>query len=267
MHQIKKEDNELNNKLKFILFIVTKILVILAIFQFNINGNSSVTHEVFNEEFTLNKKTIYLTFDDGPSFKVTDNVLDILKENEVNATFFLIGNQIQGKEDVVKRIYDEGNAIGLHTYTHKINKIYSSDDAFIEEMIKCRNEINRVIGVSPNIIRFPCGSDRRLNPTNLKKLHNKGFKIYDWDLDNTDGMNPNLSPDVLYRKAIKGSENRNNIILLLHCTDMQKNTCKALPRIIEYYKSKGYEFKIITEDTPELFFHMKGKAFKNECGC
>ncbi|ETJ25521.1 Polysaccharide deacetylase, partial [human gut metagenome] len=78
----------------------------------------------------------------------------------------------------------------------------------------------------------------------------------------TDGMNPKLCPDTLYRKAIKGCENRNSIILLLHCTDMQKNTCKALPEIIKYYKSKGYEFRVITEDTPELFFHMKGKAFK-----
>lgn len=267
MHQITKEENKLQNKWKFILFLGINILVILAICKYNINSTYSLTHKVFNENLTLNKKTIYLTFDDGPSCKVTDNVLDILKENEVNATFFLIGNQIKGKEDVVKRIYYEGNAIGLHTYTHKISKIYSSDDTFIQEMIECRNEINRVIGVSPNIIRFPCGSDKRLNPNNLKKLHDKGFKIYDWDLDNTDGINPKLSPDVLYRKAIKGSENRNNIILLLHCTDMQKNTCKALPRIIKYYKSKGYEFKVISEDTPELYFHMKGKAFKNKCSC
>ncbi len=177
---------------------------------------------------SIRKKTIYLTFDDGPSSKVTNSVLDVLKENKVHATFFLIGNQIEGKEDVVKRIYDEGNGIGLHTYTHKIRKIYSSEDAFIKEMIKCRDEINKAIGISPNIIRFPCGSNKRLNKKYLKRLHDEGFKIYDWDLDNTDGLNSRLSPDTLYRKAIKGSENRQNIILLLHCTDMHKNTCKAL---------------------------------------
>ncbi|WP_338423236.1 polysaccharide deacetylase family protein [Clostridium beijerinckii] len=235
----------------------------------NININSNLCDLVFNEDVTLNekisehkKKIIYLTFDDGPSSKVTNSVLDVLKENKVHATFFLIGNQIEGKEDVVKRIYDEGNGIGLHTYTHKIRKIYSSEDAFIKEMIKCRDEINKAIGISPNIIRFPCGSNKRLNKKYLKRLHDEGFKIYDWDLDNTDGLNSRLSPDTLYRKAIKGSENRQNIILLLHCTDMHKNTCKALPQIIKYYKSKGYEFKVITEDTPELYFHMRGKLFK-----
>ncbi|NFN94474.1 polysaccharide deacetylase [Clostridium botulinum] len=249
-------------KLKYILFVGISLLFILTIYKYNLNSIYALSDKVFNEDVTLNKKIMYLTFDDGPSYKVTNNVLDILKENEVNATFFLIGNQIKGKEDVLKRIHDEGNGIGLHTYTHQIKKIYSSDNAFIQEMIKCRNEINRVIGISPNIIRFPCGSNKHLNRNNLKKLHDKGFKIYDWDLDNTDGLNPNLSPDILYRKAIKGSENCQNIILLLHCTDMHKNTCKALPKIIKYYKSKGYEFKVITEDTPELYFHMKSKAFK-----
>lgn len=269
MRQVTKEENKLRIKSKHILFFLAGIFFILTIFIDNININSNLCDLAFNEDVTLNekisehkKKTIYLTFDDGPSSKVTNDVLDVLKENKVNATFFLIGNQIEGKEDVVKRIYDEGNGIGLHTYTHKIRKIYSSEDAFIKEMIKCRDEINKAIGISPNIIRFPCGSNKRLNKKYLKRLHDEGFKIYDWDLDNTDGLNSRLSPDTLYRKAIKGSENRQNIILLLHCTDMHKNTCKALPQIIKYYKSKGYEFKVITEDTPELYFHMRGKLFK-----
>ena len=269
MKQVTKEENKLKNKLKYILFFLVNILFILTIFKDNISSTYAFSDMAFNENVTSNekitehkKKIIYLTFDDGPSYKVTNNVLDILKENGVNATFFLIGNQIKGKEDVVKRISDEGNGIGLHTYTHKIRKIYSSEDVFIQEMINCRNEINKVIGVSPNIIRFPCGSNKHLNKNYLKKLHDKGFKIYDWDLDNSDGLNSKLSPDTLYRKAIKGSENRQNIILLLHCTDMHKNTCKSLPQIIKYYKSKGYEFQVITEDTPELYFHMKSKTFK-----
>ncbi|MGN0144917.1 MAG: polysaccharide deacetylase family protein, partial [Clostridium sp.] len=145
----------MKNKSKYILILGISILFVFTIYKYNINTTYSSSDNVFNENAALNNKTIYLTFDDGPSYKVTNKVLDVLKENEVNATFFLIGNQIKGKEDVVKRIYNEGNGIGLHTYTHKINKIYSSDDAFMKEMIECRNEINRVIGISPNIIRFP----------------------------------------------------------------------------------------------------------------
>ncbi|WP_243145826.1 polysaccharide deacetylase family protein [Clostridium chromiireducens] len=203
------------------------------------------------------KKIIYLTFDDGPSSKVTSTVLDILKENRVKATFFLIGNQIKGREAVVKRIYNEGNSIGLHSYTHNYEKIYSDENNFIKEMVACRNEINKVVGISPNIIRFPGGSHKRLSYSFLKKLHERNFKVYDWNLENSDGLKPKTAPDELYLKAIKGSEKKDNSILLLHCTDNHQNTCKALPRIIKYYKSKGYEFRTITEETKELYFPIK----------
>lgn len=244
------------------------ILFVIFIFEENVSGIPISPNIISNDDSEMSKKTvgdrkkiIYLTFDDGPSFKVTDKVLDILKENEVNATFFLIGSQIEGREDVVKRIHDEGNSIGLHTHSHKFNNVYSSEDKFIQEMLVCRIEINNVLGVSPNIIRFPGGSSKHLSNHALKKLHDNNFKIYDWNLDNSDGLNPKLSPYKLYTKAIKGSENLSNIILLLHCTDMNKNTCVALPQIIEYYKSQGYEFKTITEDTPELYFPISRKTF------
>ena len=218
------------------------------------------SNEIVEEEKAVainNKKIIYLTFDDGPSSKVTNNVLDILKENKVKATFFLIGNQIKGREAVVKRIYNEGNSIGLHSYTHNYDKIYNDEDDFIEEMIDCRNEINKVVGIKPNIIRFPGGSHKRLSNSFLKKLHNRNFKVYDWNLENSDGLKPKTSPCELYEKAINGSEKKDKIILLLHCTDNHQNTCKALPKIIEYYKSKEYEFRVVTEETKELYFPIK----------
>jgi peptidoglycan/xylan/chitin deacetylase (PgdA/CDA1 family) len=203
------------------------------------------------------KKIIYLTFDDGPSYKITNKVLDVLEENQVKATFFLIGSQIKDKEDVVKRIYNEGHSIGLHTYTHNFRKIYCNEDKFIQEMMVCRNEIQEVIGIAPNIIRFPGGSYKHLSKSYLKKLHDNNFRVYDWNMDNCDGLNPKSQPYNLYVKAIKGSDKFDNIILLLHCTDMNKNTCKALPEIIKYYKSQGYEFKGITDETAELYFPIK----------
>ncbi|EKQ57387.1 MULTISPECIES: polysaccharide deacetylase family protein [unclassified Clostridium] len=207
-----------------------------------------------NKIVTNNKKKIvYLTFDDGPSHKVTSNVLDILKEKKVKATFFLIGNQIKGREDIVKRIYNEGNSLGLHSYTHNYKKLYDNDDSFIKEMIDCRKEIQRVVGISPDIIRFPGGSYRRMSRNLLKRLHDNNFKVYDWNMDNCDGLKPQNSPDELFTKATSGSENKDSIILLLHCTGSNQNTCTALPKIIEYYKSHGYEFKVITKETKELY--------------
>ncbi|WDC83244.1 polysaccharide deacetylase family protein [Caloramator sp. mosi_1] len=81
-------------------------------------------------------KTVYLTFDDGPSYKITNQILDVLKQKEVKATFFLIGNKVEERKEVVKRIYYEGHSIGLHSYTHKMKQIYKSEDNFIEEMKK-----------------------------------------------------------------------------------------------------------------------------------
>lgn len=254
----------MKHKLKRILFIFVIIFLIISIFEVNISSVNASINKLTNEQIVENEKItkhkekiIYLTFDDGPSYKVTNKVLDILKENEVQATFFLIGDQIKDKEDVVKRIHEEGNGIGLHTYTHNFNKIYSDEDKFIQEMIICRRAINETIGVSPNIIRFPGGSYKHLSKNYLKKLHDNKFKVYDWNAENSDGLKPQIEPYNLYTKAIKGSNELESIVLLLHCTDMNKNTCQALPKIIKYYKSNEYEFKIITEETAELYFPIK----------
>jgi peptidoglycan-N-acetylglucosamine deacetylase len=250
----------MKNKLKYVLFILVSLFLIIPIFEEDMSSVYVLNNEKSTENVSSNnndKKIIYLTFDDGPSYKVTNNVLDILKENEVKATFFLIGNQIKDKEDVVKRIYDGGHSIGLHTYTHNFRKIYCDEDKFIQEMMSCRNEIEEVIGIAPNIIRFPGGSYKHLSKSYLKKLHDNNFRVYDWNMDNCDGLNPKIQPYNLYTKAIKGSDKMDNIILLMHCTDMNKNTCNALPQIISYYKLHGYEFKLITDDTAELYFPMK----------
>ena len=247
-----------NNNIKFLLYFIT---IFFMIFDFNKNvlaivQNTPIPIKDLNisiKKVTDEKKLIYLTFDDGPSI-ITDKVLDILKENNVKATFFIIGNQIKGFENVVKRIHDDGHGIGLHTYTHKFKLIYSSRDTFIEEMLHCRNEINKITGTSSNIIRFPGGSSKRLTKAYLNKLHSYNYKIYDWNIVTLDGINPKTSPNELYREAIINDKELSSIILLLHCDYMHINTYKALPKIIKYYKEKGYEFKTISDDTPELYF-------------
>jgi peptidoglycan/xylan/chitin deacetylase (PgdA/CDA1 family) len=245
----------------FLCFIIT--LFIIFTYKENVIGfaiqNSAKPIKDLNasvKDGNQESKVIYLTFDDGPSI-ITDKVLDILKENDIKATFFIIGNQINGFENMVKRIHDDGHSIGLHTYTHKFKRIYSSSDIFIKEMLDCRNEINRLTGNSPNIIRFPGGSRNRLNDDYLNKLHSYNLKIYDWNMVTSDGLNPNTSPNQLFIDAIKGNEEISSIILLLHCDYMHINTCKALPKIIKYYKEKGYEFKSISQSTPELYFPIK----------
>ena len=204
-----------------------------------------------------NSKVVYLTFDDGPAGKVTNDVLDILKNNSVHATFFLIGCQIKDQEDLVKRIYDEGNSIWLHSMTHKKNSLYCSNEQFLKEMISTQELISTVVPIKPTILRFPFGCNNntyKISKSMVDLLHDNNLKIYDWNTDSGDGANPNSAPSTILKNA-KSTKDR--VILLMHCSYLSKNTVKALPSIIQYYKDNGYEFKTIDENTPEEFHFMK----------
>lgn len=228
-----------------------KNLIIMFITVLLLNFSSSV---LCDDEFLESKeKEIYLTFDDGPSGKVTSEILDILKSEGVPATFFIIGNQIDNQEDLILRMRDEGHSIGLHSYTHERNNLYSNNDGFINEMLKVQKRLYDVTGESYTILRFPFGSTNNtytLTASMVDLVHNNGFKIYDWTQDTLDGANPKSSPDSIYSHAIS---DKDSIVLLMHCANVNKTSPQALPQIIKYYKDKGYTFKKITEETPELY--------------
>lgn len=204
-------------------------------------------------------KVIYLTFDDGPAGKVTNNILDVLKENEVKGTFFLIGSQIKGQEDLVRRIYNEGHSIGLHSMTHKKNCLYCSNENFLKEMLDTQEVINSVISIKPNILRFPFGCNNntyKISQSMVDLLHENNLKIYDWNIDSGDGASPNSDPSIFIKNS---KSDKKRVILLMHCSYLSKNSVKALPEIIKYYKDNGYEFKVIDENTPEEFHFIKHK--------
>ncbi|MCE7700281.1 MAG: polysaccharide deacetylase [Methanobacterium paludis] len=202
------------------------------------------------------KKVVYLTFDDGPSETVTNNILDTLKRENVKATFFVIGYKLQGREDVLKRMKNEGHSIGLHTFTHDYKKIYSNDTAFMDEMNRSGRELKNIIGYSPKIIRFPSGSCGHMDESLLNKLHSTGYRIFDWNICLSDGIDYNTPVSKLYREGTTKCINPNRVFLLAHCSGENKNTCSALPKIIKYYKDLGYEFKTITTATPEYHFRI-----------
>lgn len=231
-------------------------LAFILVLCLSFNCICSVSNAKEPEEVSKENNIIYLTFDDGPSV-MTNKVLDVLMKNDVKATFFIIGNQIEDQENVLVRIKNEGHSMGLHTYTHDFKKIYSSNKAFINEMKLTQEYIKKVTGISPNIIRFPGGSRNHLDTKTLNLLHSYNFKIYDWNVDSQDGINPKTSPSKLFRKATKSDVNSEPIILLMHCDYMHENTYKALDKIIKFYKDSGYEFRVIDENTPEHYFPLK----------
>lgn len=244
---------KLNKLIRLILF---PLITICALNLFSISVYADANLE---QSENCDTKTIYLTFDDGPAGKITTSILDVLKENQVHATFFLIGEQIKGQEDLVKRIYSEGHSIGLHSMTHKKNSLYCSNEHFLQEMLEDQKLISSIVPIEPKILRFPFGSNNnsyRISQSMVDLLHDNDLKIYDWNADSGDGANPNLDPC----KMIKNSQsNKSRVILLMHCGYQSKNSIKALPGIIKYYKDCGYEFKTIDESTPEEFHIIKNK--------
>lgn len=239
----------------FKIFLVFFLITLLSL-------NSIISAHADEKYECENKKVIYLTFDDGPSGKITSNVLDILKEENVPATFFLIGEQIKGQEKLIQRMYDEGHSLGLHSMTHKKGSLYCSDENFLKEMLEVQDIINSIIDVKPQILRFPFGCNNnayKISQSMVNLLHENNLKIYDWNVDSGDGCNPNSSPETICKHSIS---DKNTIFLLMHCGYQSKNSVKALPLIIKYYKDNNYEFKAITEDTPEEFHFLKNHSKK-----
>jgi len=248
-----------------LLFIFASIIVCFMLTILPRINNKSCINEVFIPKITsLNDvsetKTsnfAYLTFDDGPTNVVTDAILDVLKKQNVKATFFVVGKEIEGREIILKRIYAEGHSIGLHTYSHNFKKIYRSPEEFICEMKKTCNKVKEVTGSTPNIIRFPGGSSKRLTSFTLDNIHKNSYKIYDWNVNICDGIDPNLSVSQLIKNSHTIKGHKNEAIILMHCNSNNKNTVKALPGIIEYYLNLGYKFKAITNATPEYYYKLK----------
>lgn len=196
-------------------------------------------------EAAKKKKTVYLTFDDGPS-ENTETVLDVLKENDVHATFFLIGSSItEDEEDTVKRIISEGNVIGVHTYSHKQNEIYASANSYLEDFKKAYEKIYEVTGLESKIFRFPWGSANnalgKIDKQVISTLESEGFQYYDWNVSAEDSVGTPTADSIL--QNIKKDYNKyNEAVVLMHDSSINQLTAKMLPQIIKLFKDEGYEF-------------------------
>lgn len=188
-------------------------------------------------------KTVCITFDDGPTDSTTPKVLDVLKDEGVRATFFVVGRQINGREKILKRTDEEGHSIGIHTYTHNYRQIYADKDALMKDIRKCREEITRVLPLYHGMIyRFPGGSF--LCPALRGAVTDAGYRYFDWNAAAGDAEG-NYLADRLYENTVATSKGKKDIILLLHDGVGYSETVKALPRIIRYYKENDYEFKTL----------------------
>ncbi len=224
-----------------------------------VTKNSAFAQQALEQQPQPEEKIVYLTFDDGPTGPVTEEILNVLAKEDVKATFFVVGKEIIQREEVLKRIAAEGHGIGLHTYSHNLRKIYASDEAFLQELEQVKTKINEVLGKEQewSIVRFPGGSSKRLTTRLLEELHEKGYRVYDWNVSLEDGVNPNLTPYQLFENAKKCSRNTTHKIILAHCNNNNQATAKALPQIIAYYREQGYRFDVIDEKAEEFYYKIK----------
>lgn len=209
---------------------------------------------------SMDKKYVYLTFDDGPTAKNTPLLLDKLKQLELPATFFVVGKLVDENPEVLKRIIDENHSIGLHTMSHNKNKCYASQNSFINENCELQKILKDKFNISTNLLRFPFGSQNfylRMDKNFVDKIHRNCFKVYDWHIDTFDAVKPNNSPETILSVCKKQFESRfkdnHHVIILMHTNSNNSNTINSLKLVKEYFTNLGYEFRKITDETPELF--------------
>ena len=206
-------------------------------------------------------KVIYLTFDDGPSSTITPSLLQILKEENVKATFFVI-NHSDSLNYLIKQEYDEGHTVALHSDTHEYSYVYSSVDNYFNDLTSIQNKVSGIIGIKPNIIRFPGGSSntvsRKYSPGIMsilsKEVLNRGFIYFDWNVSSEDAGGARTASQV-YNNVVNNLVYKNNVVLL-HDFESNYKTLNAIRDIIQYGKSHGYIFKAITKDTYPTRHHV-----------
>lgn len=204
-------------------------------------------------------KIVYLTFDDGPSQRTTE-ILDILKKYDIKATFFVLYNDSSQAREIIKRAYDEGHTIGVHSTSHSYKEIYKSVDSFLSDFEICFNYINEITGDLPSIFRFPGGSvnnyNKNVRKDIVKELSRRGFTYFDWNVSGEDATN-SYTEESIYNDVVMGCKGRTSSVVLLHDSSTKKETVAALERIIPDLLEQGYIFRPLDENVKPTVFKIE----------
>ena len=204
-------------------------------------------------------KRIALTFDDGPHPIYTPEILDILAEYDVKATFFVVGANEEGDLERMQKIVAAGHTLAIHSYSHDYKKIYASVEAYLEDFNQMFCQIYEATGVKPQIFRFPGGSVNSYNvgihQQLIAEMTRRGFVYFDWNVANGDAVFSKIQPSsTLTANALKGVGTARRAIILMHDSSAKTTTVEALPAIIEGYLEAGYSFAALTPSTRSVTF-------------
>ncbi|MCR5591141.1 MAG: polysaccharide deacetylase [Lachnospiraceae bacterium] len=197
-------------------------------------------------------KKVYLTFDDGPSSN-TAKILDILDKYGVKGNFFCVGTENEDLRKMYNRIVDEGHVLCMHSYSHKYNEIYSSVDAFTEDLDKIYSLLYEVTGKKPVGYRFPGGSSNSVSKIPMeefiKVLDERGITYYDWNVVAGDATNPMLPAEKIIENSLCDLNEYEEAMILFHDLYNKTSTVEALPEIIEAIQANGIPIVPIDDKT------------------
>lgn len=274
------------NKLKVALVILVVVLIILMIFtsiklvqMYNVsktkyaydlwinevNAQISAREEAEKARFApLNEeelerfnniykhqdnKRVFLTFDDGPSQAVTPYILDLLKQENIKASFFVLGVKAEANPDILKREYNEGHFIGNHGYSHKYKEIYATSQAVLDEYNKANQIIKDALGnqnYNSLVFRFPGGSSggpyHDVKKEAKELLKQNGIASLDWNALTNDAAGASTKDEIM-QNFYDTVEGKTSVVLLMHDASDKILTYECLPDIIKYFKDNGYTFE------------------------
>lgn len=206
------------------------------------------------------KRKVYLTFDDGPSSN-TDAILDILKQYDVKATFFVTGKPQEKYQAMYQRIVAEGHTLGMHSYSHKYDEIYASEEAFEEDLSKLQDFLYDTTGVWSHFYRFPGGSSNQVSTVDMSELaaymQQQDIYYLDWNVASGDATGKKVKAQTLVDNVLTGVGKHQTAVVLLHDAANKNATVEALPAIIEGIQAMGDTVLLPVSDEMEFVQHLK----------
>lgn len=205
------------------------------------------------EDYSMYDKRIYLTFDDGPS-RNTDKILDILKEYDAKATFFVVGKTDEESVRAYQRIVAEGHTLAMHSYSHKYSEIYASKESFEQDLRQLQEYLYQITGVWPRFYRFPGGSSNTVSKVDMQELieylNESGITYFDWNIASGDAISGQLGKDTIVNNCIGGIKAKQECMILMHDASDKNSTVEALSLLIEQVRSsENAVFLPITDET------------------
>lgn len=204
------------------------------------------------DQTKIKGKKVYLTFDDGPSTN-TEEILNILDQYNVKATFFVIGKTDESLKKMYKQISENGHTLAMHSYTHQYDKIYKTIGAYKKDLTQLSDLLFEVTGERPKYLRFPGGSSNAVSKIDMKKVIRyvdaQGLTYFDWNVINGDATGKKLTEKQMINNVISGVETYENAMVLMHDSAGKEMTVKTLPTILKKLKKMKVNILPINDTT------------------